>query len=294
MQHIKTLTITIILIIIIQPFSQAQDISRQRLKTSLNAYSFHKDLINSHMNIEDLLQFCHDEGFDAVDLTGYYFKSYPLPPHDSILFQVKRSAFAKGLAFSGTGIRTDFTSSDIQQRRANIDLVKQWIKVAAKLGAPVLRIFAGKSVDDPVERQKVLVHMISDLRECIDYAKSHGIILGLQNHNEFLKNSAQVIEIMEALPSPWLGLVLDIGSYRQGQPYPQIIETIPYAVNWQLKENMYIDQVEVKTDLNKILSIILNSKYRGYIPIETLGPGHAPNKIHAMIEQVNMILKSNK
>lgn len=294
MTYFKTINFIAILFIFSLPYSQGQDLSPQRLKTSLNAYSFHKDLINDVMDIEELLQYCHNEGFDAIDLTGYYFKSYPLPPHDTLLFRIKRSAFAKGLAFSGTGIRTDFTNSNIEHRRANIDLIKQWIHVAAKLGAPVLRIFAGKAVDDPEERKRVLNHMIIDLRECIDYAKTLGVILGLQNHNEFLKNSAQVIEIMEALPSPWLGVVLDIGSYRQGDPYTQIIETIPYAVNWQLKENMYIDQVEIKTDLNKVLSLIANSTYRGYIPIETLGPGDAHIKVHNMLLQVNEILKSNK
>ena len=44
----------------------------------------------------------------------------------------------------------------------------------------------------------------------------------------------------------------------------------PYAVNWQVKESPVGAGSEVRTDLEKLLTLIRLSGYRGYLPIETL------------------------
>jgi hypothetical protein len=44
----------------------------------------------------------------------------------------------------------------------------------------------------------------------------------------------------------------------------------PYAVNWQIKETMRSEVDSPKVDLKKLVRIIRQSGYRGYIPIETL------------------------
>ena len=113
------------------------------LKTSLNAFSFNAPLLNGTMTISDMLDFCAAAGFEGVDITGYYFKGYPQPPSDEYLFQIKRNAFKLGLEISGTGVRNDFTIADKSKREQEVALVKNWIEVAAKIGAPVIRIFAG-------------------------------------------------------------------------------------------------------------------------------------------------------
>jgi len=64
------------------PISVQSPKAIQRLKPGLNAYSFNAQLMNGSMSISDMLEFCADTGFDAVDITGYYFKDYPQPPSD--------------------------------------------------------------------------------------------------------------------------------------------------------------------------------------------------------------------
>jgi sugar phosphate isomerase/epimerase len=108
------------------------------LKTSLNAFCFNEPLLNGKMTINEVLDFCAATGFEGVDLTGYYFKGYPQVPSDEYLFQIKRQAFRLGLDISGTGIRNDFTIADKTKRDQEVVLVKNWIEVAAKIGAPVI------------------------------------------------------------------------------------------------------------------------------------------------------------
>jgi hypothetical protein len=57
-------------------FSLEDKSKRSKLKTSLNAYSFNAPLIDKSMNLDDLLDYCAEQNFDGVDLTGYYFPNY--------------------------------------------------------------------------------------------------------------------------------------------------------------------------------------------------------------------------
>ena len=267
--------------------------SPQNLKTSLNAYSFNDSLSKGVLKIEDMLAFCSAQGFDAVDLTAYYFQGYPKVPDDAYLYQVKKQAFKLGLEISGTGVRNDFTWPEKEKRKESVQLVKDWIVAAEKLGAPVIRIFAGTQEPKGYTWDQVSAWMQDDIRECVEFGKNHGVIIGFQNHNDFVKTSEQVIKIMEAINSEWFGLILDTGSYRMGDPYEEIKRTIRYAVSWQVKEKIWVDKKEVDIDLNKLFTLIKNSDYKGYLPIETLGAGDPKEKISQLLAKVNEAMIKN-
>ena len=262
-----------------------------RLKTSLNAYSFNDPLTKGEMTIFDMLEFCANAGFDAVDITGYYFKGYPQVPPDDYLFSIKRKAFSLGIEISGTGVRNDFTIADQSKRDQEISLVKNWIDVAVKIGAPVIRIFAGTQKNEGISADQVTEWMLKDIQTCVDYGKQRGVIIGIQNHNDFILTADQVIKIIRAINSEWFGLILDTGSFRQLDAYAEIEKAIPYTVNWQLKEKIWLNGAEVDTDLERLMKIIKASGYKGYLPIETLGAGDPKIKIPALLEKVKKAMK---
>jgi sugar phosphate isomerase/epimerase len=238
------------------------------------------------VDLFDVLEFCAETGFDAIDPTAYYFPGYPAVPSDAYINDFKRKAFLLGLDISGTGVRNDFVNPDPEQRAADIELTRQWIEAAAKLGSPNLRIFTGKSGHEGYPREQVLEWMANDIRACCDYGREHGVIIALQNHNEFLKTAADVDELFERVGHPWLGLNLDIGSYRVLDPYAEIERNVKRAVTWQIKENVWIGGEAVPTDMGRLAGIIRRSGYRGYLPLETLGPGDPYQKVPALIERV--------
>jgi sugar phosphate isomerase/epimerase len=259
----------------------------QRLKPGLNAYSFNDQLMKGTMSIADMLEFCAEAGFDAVDITGYYFNGYPQPPSDKTLYQVKRKAFELGIEISGTGVRNDFTIADSSKRAKEVEMVKKWIEVAAKLGAPVIRIFAGVQKNEGVAIEKITDWMLKDIQSCTEYAQQYGVIVGLQNHNDFIQTADQVNKIIEQINSPWMGLILDTGSYRVHDAYEEIARSVKHAVNWQVKEKIFIGGNEIETDLVKLMGIIKRSDYSGYLPIETLGPGDTKSKITTLLNKLN-------
>ena len=254
------------------------DTSASRIKLSLNAYSFNKELDNyvkgnegDKMTIFDLIDFCSLHNIPAVDITGYYFPGYPEVPSDDYIFAVKRYAHLKGVDISGTGVRNNFANPDKAAREKDVELVKKWIDVAAKLGAPVIRVFSGTVPEGYENNWKVPADwMVECLKECVAYGAKRGVIVGVQNHGDMLKTADETIRIIKAVDSPWIGVIVDTGNFKVEDPYKDIEKVMPYAVNFQLKESAFGTNSAVRIDLPRFFSIVNQSGYKGYIPIETL------------------------
>jgi sugar phosphate isomerase/epimerase len=46
------------------------------------------------------------------------------------------------MGISGTGVRNNFTTADKSVRDDGVKHIKEFVEVAARLGAPVIRVFA--------------------------------------------------------------------------------------------------------------------------------------------------------
>ncbi len=65
-------------------------------------------------------------------------------------------------------------------------------------------------------------------------------------------------------------MVVDIGSFITSDPYRDIAQVMPKAVNFQFKERIKTATGEQVTDIARVLNLVNKSGYRGYLPIETL------------------------
>jgi sugar phosphate isomerase/epimerase len=260
------------------------------LKLSCNLYSFNEPLRSGAMKLEEVFDYCAELGLAAVDPTGYYFPGYPAVPDDGYVNFIKRRAFLNGLDISGTGVRNDFTEADGAKRKSEIQLVKSWIEVAARLGAPVLRVFSGRAPAPGQPREEVTRRVVDACRECADYAAKYGVIDAVQNHVDFIETSDHVLELLEKVNSEWFGLHLDIGSFRKRDAYDEIARVLPHAVNWQLKEEIYRGDKPEKTDLARLFGIIRAGGFRGYLPLETLGAGDPKVKVARFLEEVKKVI----
>jgi sugar phosphate isomerase/epimerase len=260
------------------------------VRISCNLYSFNAPLTSGALTLQQALDLCAGMGFDAVDPTGYYFTGYPEPPADAEIFRIKKHAFRLGLDISGTGVRNDFAQPDLARREADITLVKRWIEVAAKLGAPVLRIFAGRDVPAGHTEREAHDWVVESLEACIEHAGRFGVMIVLQNHNDLVKTARQTLAIRSRIASDWFGLNVDIGSLRTGDPYEEIARLAPFAYTWQIKELVYRQGREERVNLDAIVRIVRDAGYRGYLPIETLGAGDPAMKLRQFLGDVRAAL----
>ncbi len=254
------------------------------LRTSLNAYSFLEQLnanakdASQGVDLFGVCDFCAKHDFDAVDLTGYFFPGYPKAPADDYLIKLKRHAFNLGLGISGTGVRNDFTTANKAVRDEGVQRIKTWIEVAAKLGAPAVRAFADsqqpfknwQQAAGGATRDAVEAWMAKALRECAAHGEKFGVVVAVQNHGDFISTGAEHLSLLKRVNHDWCAALVDTGKYITPDPYADIALMAPYAVNWQIKETMGSTTDSPRVDMKKLIRIIHQSGYRGYLPIETL------------------------
>jgi sugar phosphate isomerase/epimerase len=267
------------------------------LKPALNAFSF-LELLNENMkdaskgiDLFGVCDFCAKHNIEAVDLTGYFFPGYPQVPADNYLNRVKRYTHDHGIVISGTGVRNDFATADKSAREAGAQLTQEWIEAAARLGAPVIRVFAGpqsphkdwQSAAGNAKREDVECWLADSLRACAEHGEKFGVIVAVQNHGDFLSTGEQHLSLLRRVDHEWCGALVDTGMYHTTDPYADIAMMVPYAVNWQIKENLRSRVDSPRVDMKKLVKVIRAGGYRGYLPIETLAMGRRNYDPHAAV-----------
>jgi sugar phosphate isomerase/epimerase len=272
---------------------------QQDIILGVNAYSF-ADLLSAKESRDhdqvytlfNLLDWCKSQNIKALDPTGYFFPTYPEVPSDEYLAKFKNRADELGIAISGTGIRNNFASPDTAVRAEGVELAKKWIVAASKLGAPVIRVFAGaipKGYEDNWEEPAGW--MIDCYKQLLPYAEQFGVKIGIQNHGEMLQTAEQCLYVLKRVDSDRAGIIVDTGNFLTEDPYKDIAAMVPYAVNWQVKE--YTDGYggTMRIDYEKFIRILKEGNYKGYLPVETLkvkGDFYDPfQRVSNMMTQLN-------
>jgi sugar phosphate isomerase/epimerase len=227
------------------------------------AYSYRDLLTKSKMNLQEFCKTCADMGLDGVELTAYYFPDTTR----STLNEVKKYCFSLGLNISGTAVGNNFAQSDPDKRKEHVEMVKAWIDHSVILGAPCIRIFAG-SMPEGDNEESTFQRVVSCLREVLPYAAERGLVLALENHGGITATPEQVLRLLNAVKTPWLGWNMDCGNFK-GDPYPQFEKVVEQAVNVHAKTHYRNASNELtEVDYRRVISLLKRTNYRGYISIE--------------------------
>lgn len=244
-------------------------------KLSLAAYSFNKQLVRylpkpsikgESLTLSAFIDFAAAQNVDAVELTSYYV---PQPVTSEELNRLKEQTYRLGLDISGTAIGNDFCLPPGEARDAQLKLCRDWIDHAADMGAPVIRIFAGR-VPSGEKEEVAVARCIEGINESLKHAAKRGVVLALENHHGITSTPEQLLKLVQQVePSPWFGINFDSGNFHTADPYGDLEKIAPYAVNAQLKLSMKSPTGEKsKADLARIVSILKGANYRGYIVLE--------------------------
>jgi sugar phosphate isomerase/epimerase len=252
----------------VEPFPR---ISPARLRLALAAYSFRddfktgKDGAAARMDMYRFLDYCAEHGCDGAELTSYYFAE---GVSDSDLAGIRRHAHLRGVTISGTAVGNDFCHPEGPKRAAELARVKEWIRRAAILGAPHIRVFAGDAHGAATATAARLT--ISALEECGEAAGRAGIFLGLENHGGIVRRAEALVEIVRAVRSPWVGINLDTGNFYSDDPYRELALCAPWAVNVQFKGKVHPagGKGHAKADFARTFRILREASYRGFVALE--------------------------
>jgi L-ribulose-5-phosphate 3-epimerase len=204
------------------------------------------------------------------------------------LQNLKKLAFVQGVDLVCLSIHQDFVDPDPAERQKNIDHTLKCIELAYQLGIPSIRLNSGrwntiKSFDalmaargiEPVlpgySEDEGFKWAIDCIEQCLPKAAECGVILALENHWGLTRTPEGLLRIVNAINSPWLGVLMDTGNFLD-DPYPKLEQIASRTVFVQAKT--YYGGGEwytLELDYKRIAAILKKVNYKGYISLEFEG-----------------------
>ena len=261
----------------VNPAGGAEPVQRNgksHMKLSLAAYSFSRILVtrgtseqlaSAKFTLEKFIDYCADQNIDGAELTAYFF---PKEISHDYLNSLKERTFRLGLDISGTAIGNDFCLPEGEAREQNLKMCREWIDNSASLGAPVIRIFAG-NIPKGDQEEAARERCIDGINRSLEYAATKGVCLALENHGGITSTPEQMLKIIQGVkPSPWFGVNFDSGNFQTEDPYGDLEKIAPYAINAQVKVDVFPGGKKQPTDLARVVKILKSAHYRGYLVLE--------------------------
>lgn len=205
-------------------------------------------------------------GIDSVELTSYFF---PPEVEGAYLAHCREVAHINGVAIAGTAVGNNFSyPAEAPERVVQMAYVKDWIDKASILGAPHVRVFAGRHPKGvaPEDAEKNAIQALSEAGE---YAAEKGIFLGIENHDS-ITTADRLLRIVTAVDNPFVGINLDSGNFIAGDVYAEMEASVPYSINVQLKTEVKVGEGKEKepADLERVISILKDGGYAGHVILE--------------------------
>lgn len=277
-----------------EPYQRASG----KLSVGLAAYSFRNhfrymrgkensrfDETKPEMTMPSFIEYCAKNGAAGSELTSYFF-----PPDVTAadMAECRKVAHVNGVVVSGTAVGNNFSyPKDAPERADQMAYVREWIDHAAIMGAPHIRVFAGKHPRG-VSAEDAERNAVEALEEAGEYAASKGIFLGIENHDS-ITTADRLLRIVKAVKNPFVGVNLDSGNFKADDVYAEMEASAPYAVNVQLKTEIKVGDGRKPADQERVISILKDTGYAGYVILEYEETKDPYEHVPPLLDQLNML-----
>lgn len=250
--------------------------SEPLFKISLAEWSLHRALNAGELTNLDFPAVTRDDyGIDAVEYVNSFFKDKARD--EAYLAQLKQRCDDNGVTSvlimcDGEGALGD---PDDAARTTAVENHYRWIEAAKFLGGHSIRVNA-QSRGTPDEQQNLAA---DGLRRLTEFAAQHDMNVIVENHGGLSSNGAWLAGVMRAVDHPRCGTLPDFGNFRIGQDewydrYEGVAELMPFAKAVSAKSHDFDEAGnETGTDYVRMMRIVLDAGYRGYVGIEYEGGG---------------------
>lgn len=238
-------------------------------KISLAEWSLHKTLFSGKMSNLNFAKAAKEEyGIDAVEYVNRFFATKA--KDRKYLADMKARAADFGVKNLLIMIDDEGKLGDPDPARQTkaIENHYQWVEAAKYLGCHSIRVNAG-SKGTPQEQAKLVIDGLGRLSE---FAAPFGINIIVENHGGLSSNGAWLAGVMKMVNLPNCGTLPDFGNFDDYDRYKGVQELMPYAKGVSAKSHRFdANNNEINTDYRKMIKIVLDAGYHGYIGIEYEG-----------------------
>ena len=240
-------------------------------KISLAQYSLHR-MIGSGKGKLDNLNFApytkKEFGIDAVEYWNRpFFDKAQKPRYIAEMKRMADSAGVKGLLIMIDG-EGNLGDPDKAKRSQSVEKHHKWVDAAKALGCHSIRVNA-RSRGSYDEQLKLAA---DGLRQLSEYGAKRNINVIVENHGGLSSNGAWLAAVMKRVDLKNCGTLPDFGNFGGYDRYKGVKELMPFAKAVSAKShNFDADGNESKTDYLRMMKIVVDAGYHGYVGIEYEG-----------------------
>ena len=258
---------------LLSPRSRAAD-KEPLYKISLAQWSLHKTLFGGKLDNLDFAKTAkQDYGIEAVEYVNQFFKDKA--KDQKYLGEMKQRAADHGvksvlIMIDGEG---DLGDADEKKRGQAVENHHKWIEAAKFLGCHSIRVNA-RSTGSYTEQ---LQRAADGLRRLSEFGDQHEIDVIVENHGGLSSNGEWLAAVIKLVDHKRCGTLLDFGYLNLGvgnqyDRYKGVAELMPYAKAVSAKSHDFDEQGnETEIDYRRMMKIVLDAGYRGYVGIEYEG-----------------------
>lgn len=246
------------------------------LKISLQQYSFKSMLTGKQPTLKtiDYPKFAVEEcGIKALEYFNGFFEDKA--GNASFFHDLRNRCDDLGvenqLMLCRNNRALDNPSASVRAQAVND--YRPWLEAAKTLGCHSIRVDV-RSKGDAAEVQKAAV---DGLNQLCDIAEPFAVDIIIENHGNHSSNGAWVASLMKAVDRKNLGTLPDFGNFGNYDRYLGVSELLPWARAVCAKTHgFHEDGTEEQTDFARMLKIVKDGGFKGYVGIEYEGSKHSP------------------
>jgi len=253
------------------------------LQISLAQWSLHRSFGNGSLDPVDFASIAMEKyKIDAVEFVNGL---YPDKGKDESFWNTmkKRSADAgvKNLVLM-VDDEGDLGSASEKKRLQAVENHYKWVHAANLLACPTMRVNAFGDADREIYRMAIM----DGMARLADYAATLDVNIVIENHGLFSSDASLIAGIIQEVNRPNFGAFPDFGNWclsakwgstqeecdKVYDRYKGVKELLPYAKAVSAKSYNFNEQGEdTKIDYYRMMKIVKESDYNGYIGIEYEG-----------------------
>jgi sugar phosphate isomerase/epimerase len=267
---------------------------KQLFKISLAQWSLHRALFGKQLDHLDFVKVARfDYGISAVEYVNQFFKDKA--KDTAYLREMLKRSRDHGvenrlIMCDGEGALGD---PDAAKRQQAVENHYKWVEAAKFLGCKMIRVNA-QSRGSYDEQMKLAA---DGLRKLTEFGAQHKIAVIVENHGGLSSNGQWLTGVMKLVNHPMCGTLPDFGNFRVSREeeydrYKGVAELMPFAKAVSAKSHDFDERgEEIHTDYRKMMKIVLDARYNGFVGIEYEGDKMSePDGIRAtkkLLEKVN-------
>lgn len=254
--------------------SIAAETTKPLFKISLAEWSFHRAIKGGKMdNLDFPLVAKRDFDIDCVEYVNVFFMDKA--KDQSYLKELKGRCDDNGVT-SGLIMcdsEGDLGDPDDGKRAKAVENHYKWVEAAKFLGCHSIRVNA-RSSGSPEEQHKLAV---DGLRRLSEFGAKHGMNVIVENHGGLSSNGKWLAGVIKDVGLTNCGTLPDFGNFRVSDQevydkYKGVAELMPYAKGVSAKSHVFDKNGnEAEIDYVKMMKIVLDAGYHGYVGIEWEG-----------------------